>query len=37
MQVGPAQPGRPAGIIRVSGTKFVDDACREWLPAGWNT
>jgi hypothetical protein len=23
--------------VRAAGTTFVDDACREWLPAGWNS
>jgi hypothetical protein len=37
MQAGSAPAGRPGGLIRVSGLKFVDDACREFLLAGWNT
>ncbi len=36
-QAEASPPGRPAGLLRVSGLKFVDDRCNEWLPAGWNS
>ncbi len=29
--------GEPVGFIRVQGTRFVDEQCREFLPTGWNS
>ena len=28
---------RPAGFIRVVNGAFVDDACKEFFPVGWNS
>lgn len=32
-----AQPTANTSIIRASGRRFVDDACREFLYTGWNS
>lgn len=32
----PAKKGSVRGFIRVSGNKFVDENCGDFIPIGWN-